>query len=137
LYFTVFIMLFKCHSVGSEFTKFGYENNIHLMLNNLSKISHYLSNLWTNISGKKWIVYQSKKIQYSVTICIDFTQNRLNNLCLNEYHSYLRFSWNHCNRCLVLAGNDFFRCLSKLTLVCRFPRPDAVKLFTVVIYKCW
>jgi len=32
------------------------------MLKNSSKISHYLSNLWMNISGKKWIVYQAKKI---------------------------------------------------------------------------
>ncbi len=26
------------------------------------KMRHYLSNLWANISGKKWIVYQAKKI---------------------------------------------------------------------------
>jgi hypothetical protein len=31
------------------------------MLKNSTKISHYLSNLWMNISGEKWIVYQAKK----------------------------------------------------------------------------
>jgi hypothetical protein len=32
------------------------------MFKNSSKMRHYLSNLWTNISSKKWIVYQAKKI---------------------------------------------------------------------------
>ncbi len=31
-------------------------------MKNLSKLIHYLSNLWTNISGIKRIVYQAKKI---------------------------------------------------------------------------
>jgi len=31
------------------------------LLKNSSKISHYLSNLWTNISGIKQIVYPPKK----------------------------------------------------------------------------
>ncbi len=36
-------------------------------------MSHYLSNLWTNISGKKWIVYQSKKFSIqSLFILIQF-----------------------------------------------------------------
>ncbi len=33
---------------------------IHLILKNSTKISRYLYNLWMNISGKKWIVYQAK-----------------------------------------------------------------------------
>jgi hypothetical protein len=49
----------------------------------LSKISHYLSNHWTNISGKKWIVYQVEK-RFSVTICIDLIWNRQNSLCLTK-----------------------------------------------------
>ncbi len=32
------------------------------MLKNLSKISHYLSNLWMNISSNNWIVYQTLNI---------------------------------------------------------------------------
>jgi hypothetical protein len=42
------------YSIGSEVTKFGCENekNIHLVLKNSSKMRYYLSNLWTNISGK-------------------------------------------------------------------------------------
>ncbi len=49
---------------------------------------HYLFNLWTNIYGKKWIVYMDKKM-YSVTIHIDSIWNRLNSSWQTEYCSYL------------------------------------------------
>ncbi len=51
---------------------------ICLMIKNLSKISNYLANLWMNIFSKKKIVCHAKKIQYSVTICIDSNWNRWN-----------------------------------------------------------
>ncbi len=89
--------------MGLEFTKFGYEND-ELFIKcskNLSKISHYLSNLWTNISIKKQL-YQAKK-WYLVTICINLIQNRPNSLCLTKYCRYLSTTL-----ILLLACLNFF-----------------------------
>jgi hypothetical protein len=43
------------------------------MLKNSVKINNYLSNLWTNISGIKSIVYQAKKFSiWSLFVLIPF-----------------------------------------------------------------
>ncbi len=67
--------LFKRHSICSGFTKSCYENYklFIWMLKNSVKINNYLSNLWTNISGIKSIVYQAKKFSIcSLFVLIPF-----------------------------------------------------------------
>jgi hypothetical protein len=52
------------------------------MFKNSSQISHYLSNLWTNISDKKWVFYQAKNLVFH-----DYSYRF--DLWLTEYCSYL------------------------------------------------
>ncbi len=64
---------------------------ISLMLKNLEKMRHFSSNLWTDIYGKKWIVYKAKKFSIqSLFVSIKFKIDQ-NSLWQTEYCSYLLF----------------------------------------------
>jgi hypothetical protein len=53
------------------------------------RIVVFLTNVQTNISGKKQIVYQKKNYWYSFTICFNSFQSTLISVQPNEYRSYL------------------------------------------------
>ncbi len=65
LYFTVFIHKYIIQMLLNKFRIYKIlqwkRQTICLMLENLPKMRHYSSDLWMNISSKKWIVYQAKK----------------------------------------------------------------------------
>jgi hypothetical protein len=74
------------------------------MLKNLAKFSNYLSNLCTNISGIKQIVYLPQ-IFSILSLFVSFISFTSNSSCLTKYRSYLLRFICSCKCILKLQSN--------------------------------